>query len=127
MNTRFFGLICYGLAFNQVSGSPVFILRPFPTNLAIYYPLQSIFGSAFKDFGDRVVANDVTELVDDMNPTLNLEKDVHHPMYGGSTPGGFTAVDEALNESDPQVAGPAHESLKNLRHETKSQGKETTT
>ena len=125
MRISFCSLIPFGVAINQVIGAPV--LSPFPVNLAIYYPLQYFFGTAFKDFHDLLQPNELSELIDRMDPALNLEKNVHHPHYGGKTPGGFSAVSNALDESAPALAGPAHQTLKTLREETIASRKETAT
>ncbi|KAI7958127.1 hypothetical protein MJO29_006344 [Puccinia striiformis f. sp. tritici] len=113
-----------GLAIKQIDSAPIFILRPFPANIGIYYPLQYFYGTALRDFGEHVRPNELEAFIDRMDPALNLEKNVHHPMYGGKSPGGFTAVDRALDQDEPDLAGPAHQTLKRLREETRSQGKE---
>lgn len=116
MKTFFVGLLYLlcGLATDQVAVARVIFLPP---NLGLYYPLQYMFGTALRDFGEHMRPGELSQFIDKMDPDRNLEKNVHHPLYhGGKSPEGFSAVDQAvLAENSPKVANPAHQTLTQLR------------
>ncbi|KNZ61342.1 hypothetical protein VP01_1416g4 [Puccinia sorghi] len=114
MKTFFFGLLYLlcGLATEQVVVAPVIF---FPPNLALYYPLQYMYGTAFRDFGEYMRPEGLSVFIDKMDPARNLKKNIHHPLYGGKFPEGFSAVDLAVvAENSPEVANPAHQTFTQL-------------
>jgi len=127
MKTFFVGLLYLlcGLATDQVVVARVIFFAP---NLGLYYPLQYMYGTAFRDFGMHLRPDQLSGFIDKIDPARNLEKNVHHPLYGGMSPEGFSAVDQAVEaENSPEVANPAHQTLTQLRKEAGLQGKETAT
>lgn len=95
-------------------------IMPFPPlffNVGRIYTSQWVLGEPFRDLAKHLRPNEISDFLDGVDPAMKYRNAMHPALYGGRFGGGFNVVSQAIEESDPKVAGPAHDSLKSLRAE----------